>query len=83
VPVKSIHKLVKLSCYINGNPEIHKVFKAENWKWSSYQDFINIRNGSMCNKSVILKEFKNIQEYKDLTNYVIRDSNEIKEYVLE
>ncbi len=83
VPVKSIHKLIKLSCYINGNPEIHKICKVKDWKWSSYQDYLDLRRGTMSDKNLILKEFENIQEYKELTGVVIGDSVELKEYILE
>ncbi|MEA3463675.1 MAG: transposase [Patescibacteria group bacterium] len=89
---KSIHintdsYLLWLSGYINGNPEIHKIAKAENYKWSSYPDYLGKRDGTLCNKNIILKDFKNIQEYKNLVNIIIRESrqrkDDIKKYLLE
>ena len=91
-PFKAIHittdeHLVYLSGYINGNAEIHKIFKAENWPWSSYKDFLGIRKGKLCQKKVILNQFKNIIEYQDLANIIIKESRqrkaEIKKYLLE
>lgn len=75
--------LLRLSCYINGNPEIHKISKAEKWPWSSYLDYLNLRNGNLCCKEVILKDFLNILEYKNLTNLLIKDSKELKKFTLE
>ena len=79
--------LLKLSCYINGNPEIHKISKAENYKWSSYVDYLGKRNGTLCNKDIILNEFNSIKEYKDLVNIEIKESKEnkkeVKNYILE
>ena len=72
------HKLIQISCYINGNPEIHKISKAENWQWSSYKDYLKLRNGTLCNKNLILKQFQNINEYKNLTSNIIKNNIEIK-----
>ena len=36
---------------------------------------------NLCDKNVILKNFKNIQEYKNLTNFVIKESRQIKDEV--
>lgn len=87
VPAESTDQLIYLSCYINGNPEIHKIAKAEKYIWSSYQDYLGERNGIMCNKNIILENFKNIQEYKDLVDLVIKESSsrkdEMKKYILE
>ena len=91
-PFKEIHikkdsYLLWLSGYINGNPEIHKIAKAENYKWSSYQDYLGKRNGNLCDKNVILKDFKNIREYKDLVDIIIKESrqkkSDIRKYMLE
>ena len=87
IQVKTDGYLWKLSCYINGNSEIHKIAKAEKYQWSSYQDYLGLRNGSLCNKDTILRDFKNIKEYKKLTDFIIKESKqikfEIKQYALE
>ncbi len=79
--------LIYLSAYINGNIEIHKIAKAEDWPWGSYKDYLALRNGTLCNKNIILDGFENINEYKDLVNVVIKESreckDEIKKYFLE
>ena len=87
IPIKTDGYLLQLSCYINGNSEIHKISKAENYKWSSYQDYLGKRDGNLCDKKVILDQFKNIQEYKNLVDIIIKESaqrkDDIKKYLLE
>jgi len=49
--------LIYLSKYIHLNPLMAGlVFKAEKWPWSSYPDYINIRQGTLCNKILVLKD---------------------------
>jgi len=87
VQIKTESHWLKISCYINGNPEIHKIAKADEWIWSSYLDYIGKRNGRLCDKDIVLRDFKNIEEYIDLTEAVIKDSRdakgELKKYYLE
>ncbi len=91
-PFQAIHittnnYLLQLSCYINGNSEIHKIAKAENYPWSSYQDYLGKKGGKLCAKETILKQFEDVNEYKNLTEDIIKDSFERKEeirgYLLE
>ncbi|MEA2098000.1 MAG: transposase, partial [Patescibacteria group bacterium] len=83
-PFKSKHidtneYLLWLSGYVNGNAEIHKIAKAENYKWCSYQDYLNKRNGTLCNKKIILDQFKNMEEYQKYVKMVIEESNKRKD----
>jgi putative transposase len=71
--------LLWLSGYVNGNAEIHKISKAEDYKWGSYQDYLGLRNGTLCNKEIILSQFKNAEEYKKHTEMVIRESGKRKD----
>ena len=42
--------------YIHQNPFIAKLTdKLEEWEFSSYQDYGNLRNGSLCNKELATK----------------------------
>ena len=87
IPIESTSQLEGLSSHINGNPEIHKIAKAENYLWSSYQDYLGKRNGTLCNKEIVLNEFNDINDYKIFTNNFIKESqttkSEIKKYFLE
>ncbi len=60
---KSIHidtdeYLIWLSAYINLNPKLHKITNnLKKYPWSSYLDYIGLRNGTLCNKDIILNQF--------------------------
>jgi hypothetical protein len=46
--------LLYLSCYIHLNPEIDRlVHRAEKYPWSSYVDYIGLRKGTLCDKTII------------------------------
>ncbi len=66
-PVSSDKYLVTLLTYIHQNP-IRSGFaeKAEEWKFSSYQDYIDLRNGTLPSKEMILGMIKK-NELKELT----------------
>jgi len=83
IQIKFEGQFIQLSAYINTNPEIHKFHKAEKWPWSSYQDYLNIRNGTLCDKNVILKHFNRLGEYSKLTNYIIKESQDLKSELKE
>ena len=71
--------LIWLSAYINGNNEIHgNIKKLENRQYSSYLDYAGKRNGTLCNKNIILSQFKDSKEYINYVNDVIQKSRERK-----
>lgn len=78
--------LLWLSGYVNGNAEIHKIARAENYKWCSYWDYLGKRNGTLCNKEIILSQFRNMEEYKKYVDMVIKESSkrkDLEEYFIE
>ncbi len=78
--------LLWLSGYVNGNAEIHKIAQAENYKWCSYRDYLNKRQGTLCNKEIILSQFKNTEEYRKYVGMVIQESSkrkDMEEYFIE
>ena len=79
IHIKSDSYLLWLSGYINGNAEIHRIAKAENWIWGSYLDYTGKRRGMLCNKNIILSQFETIEEYRDLVNIIIKESSQGKE----
>ncbi|MDD5031680.1 MAG: transposase [Patescibacteria group bacterium] len=87
IHIKSDSYFLWLSGYINGNAEIHKIARAENWIWASYLDYMGKRGGTLCNKEIILSQFENKDEYKDLVDTIIKESSqgkeEMKKYLLE
>ncbi|MFZ2975055.1 MAG: transposase [Candidatus Moraniibacteriota bacterium] len=76
-----------ISAYINANAQIHKLInKAEDYKWCSYQDYLEIRSGTLCDKLRILSQFNNIEEYKKFTEenaneFIVK--KELSEDILE
>jgi len=76
--INSTYDLSKLSVYVNCNAEIHNITKKENWIWSSYLDYMNLRNGSLCDKTEVLENFNNIEEYKIFCEELIFEIKEIK-----
>ena len=79
---KSIHinsnrYLLYLSAYVNLNYKIHK---KENGLWlSSWQEFISNSKEPLRNKSIILDQFKNSEEYKIFAEECLLDMIERKE----
>ena len=66
VHIQTTEQLLHLSRYIHLNPLIGYVTKAlPLYKWSSYHEYIN-NNGviKICEKSIILNQFKTIEAYK-------------------
>ncbi len=67
--------LSKVTSYIHFNPiKDGLVEELNNYKWSSYPDFIGIREGTLCDKDVILSK-ETPEEYK-------KSIEEIKEILL-
>jgi len=57
--------LLWLSVYIHLNPRIaNLVINDTGWKWSSYPEYLNLSPESICEKEIILEQYKNINSYK-------------------
>lgn len=82
IEVKSYAHFLKLAVYVNCNYEIHKMGKSENWMWSSYLDYIGVRNGTLCNKDIILKEFGDSYNYKIFCESVVNDVQGFEEVIV-
>lgn len=66
-PVASDSYLITLLTYIHQNPiRSGLVEKAQDWKFSSYTDYIDLRNGTLPSKEFILGVIKK-NELKELT----------------
>lgn len=64
VHVDSNELLLYLSAYVNCNSEVHGIAKAEDYKWCSFPDYTGKRNGTLCEKEIILGQYKSKDEYK-------------------
>lgn len=57
-----------LSCYIHQNPKVAGLVKnLEQYQWSSYWDFVGKDSSGMCDKDIILSQFKNRDDFKNFT----------------
>ena len=94
-PYKGIHidnnnYLLWLSGYVNGNSEIHKIAKADGYKWSSYGVFLGQRKSEIISgQEVILSQFNQLNKYKEYESFVkevIKESKkrkDLEKYLLE
>ena len=65
VLVETDPQLLWLSAYIHNNPKTAGlVADLKDYKWSSYPDYIGFRQGNLCDKNFILKQFAGVNEYK-------------------
>lgn len=67
-----------MSVYVNCNYEIHGLGDAREYEWSSYQDYLGLCNGTLCNKPKIKMRFKIVKKYKEFCNRVIAEFQEKK-----
>jgi len=74
VHIETNEQLIHLSRYIHLNPIVGYVVKnLDNYVWSSYHEYINIIDNSICDKKIILDQFSSKDEYRQFvlnqTNY--------------
>ena len=79
--------LTWVSAYIHQNPKIAGLTEVlEQYPWSSYKDYLGLRNGKLCDKNLILGMFKNTEEYKkfvDNSYEKIKARKDIQQLLLE
>ena len=69
--------LLQVSSYIHLNPVVDGLAsKPENYQWSSYPDYIGMREGTLCDKKMVLLD-KTPKEYRRITE------NEAKEKLIQ
>lgn len=58
-------QLLWLSAYIHQNPKVAGlVGDLKDYPWSSYLDYVGQRGGTLCNKEVVLNQFKSPDDYR-------------------
>lgn len=69
--------------YIHQNPyKAGLVNKMEDWEFSSFQDYINKRNGTMCNKELAVNLLDLDMRHFYEESYKVIDENDIKNIFL-
>ncbi len=68
--------LLRLSAYINLNFKVHQLGNSVPKLYkSSWDEYLQLQpENNFCDKDIILKQFKNIIEYKEFTNEALKDT---------
>ena len=75
--------LLQVSSYIHLNPLIGGLIeKLEDYQWSSYPDYIDLRYGTLCEKEMALSGISP-EEYKRITEQEIKEKLLIKDMLFE
>lgn len=81
--VRDNNVILHLTRYIHLNPVDAKlVSKPGDWEFSSYREFVKLRDGSLVKPEFVLEQFKDYNEYKEFVESV-QDFNIDKEYLIE
>jgi len=75
-----------LSAYVNCNCEVHGIAKAEIYRWSSYSDYLGKTKYGLCDKQVVMSEFRGGEDYKKFAKEnveVMREKKEFEKILLE
>lgn len=76
--IKSEDQLYWMSAYVNCNYEIHGLGRARDYKWASYQDYLDLREGTLCDKNIIMEKFRQAKDYEDFCGEWIIEFKERK-----
>ncbi len=75
--------LLAVSSYIHLNPVMAGLInKLEDYPWSSYPDYIGLRNGTLCNKKPVIFNL-DPKEYQKVTEEQIKNQLLKKEFLIK
>lgn len=78
--IESDDLLLHISRYIHLNPVIATlVEKPEEWKWSSYREYVDIESTKLCDCSTIQYFFKDTSSYKEFVTDQIEYAKLLKD----
>lgn len=78
--IESDDPLVHVSRYIHLNPVIARlVEKPEEWKWSSYREYVDIESAKLCDCSTIQYFFRDMNSYKEFVTDQIEYAKLLKD----
>jgi len=65
IHIETNEQLIHLSRYIHLNPLVGYLIKdLEEYRWSSYKEYVGLATTNICSKNVILEQFRSSQDYK-------------------
>jgi len=80
VLVEDNNQLLYLSAYIHSNPKVSALVKnIEDWKFSSYLNFIEKEQYKLCSKNIVLDQFNDIKNYKKFVEDGVEKIKSIKD----
>ena len=81
VLVTNDSQLMWLSAYIHNNPKTAGLVEdLQGYQWSSYLDYMGLRQGTLCDKHFILKMFQgNIEAYQKFVENSLEKTKELKD----
>jgi len=75
-PIETYSHLLNLCIYIHANPvKDGLVFLPEEWEFSNYLEWMNLREGNLVNREFISENFGTPEEYKTLVMQYIKTRN--------
>lgn len=87
VKIDSEEHLLWLSAYVNGNAQIHGLIPdASQYQWCSYPEYLGLSDLAICDKNIILKQFKNLSDYQKSSEECfkyIKEKKDLQKYILE
>ena len=76
--------LLHLSRYIHLNPvDAGLVSRPSEWEYSSYRDYIGMRNDTLPKPNVVIGQFGSVKDYIDFVQSEKVDYNFIRDLILE
>ena len=79
--------LTWLVAYVHQNPKVAGLVKdLKDYPWSSYLDFLEKRGDGICDKEIILSQFKNIADFENFIedSYdIIKDKKSLDRFLLD
>jgi len=86
-PIKQYNHLLNLCIYIHANPvKDGLVALPEDWEFSNYLEWINLREGTLVNREFIEDNFGTSEEYKTLVMEYVKTRNlpdDVRNYLQE
>jgi len=86
-PIATYSHLLKLCIYIHANPvKDGLVFLPEEWEFSNYLEWMNLREGTLVDREFIAENFGSPEEYKGLVMQYIQTRalpDEVIQYIQE
>ena len=84
-PIQTYSHLLNLCVYIHANPvKDGLVYLPEEWEFSNYLEWMNLRKGTLVNREFIEENFGTAEEYKRLVMEYIKTRNlpdEVRKYI--